>query len=156
MEVFRITSCKYCRDLSGFGAANYPGRWNSKGTYILYTAGSPSLAMLETLVHISSVARMPQFCMIKIQLDISPSDILYIQAKDLPAQWNKYPSPAMLQKIGDKFVEEGKFLVMSVPSAVQPYENNYLINPNHKDFSKIKIVEETGISFDDRLMKVKK
>ena len=46
MKVYRISKCEYIEDLEGTGAARYPGRWNSKGVYILYTAATPSLALL--------------------------------------------------------------------------------------------------------------
>ncbi len=38
----------------GEGAFRFGGRWNSRGTRILYTAGSLSLAALEMLVHLNS------------------------------------------------------------------------------------------------------
>ncbi|MEJ0103503.1 MAG: RES family NAD+ phosphorylase [Bacteroidota bacterium] len=62
MNVYRISKCEYISDLQGTGAALYPGRWHSKGTYILYTAATPSLAMLESVVHISNIA-IASFCM---------------------------------------------------------------------------------------------
>ncbi|MBC8151622.1 MAG: RES family NAD+ phosphorylase, partial [Bacteroidetes bacterium] len=52
MELFRIAQKPYSTDLSGRGAFEYGGRWNEKEHYMLYTSGSRSLAMLETLVHL--------------------------------------------------------------------------------------------------------
>ncbi|MCI0493899.1 RES family NAD+ phosphorylase, partial [candidate division KSB1 bacterium] len=39
-------------DLTGTGARQYGGRWNHKGTGIIYTSESRSLAILEYLVHV--------------------------------------------------------------------------------------------------------
>jgi len=40
---------------------------------------------------------------------------------------------------------------MKIPSVRSPTEFNYLINPLHKDHSKIKIVENKSLDFDSRL-----
>jgi RES domain-containing protein len=40
---------------------------------------------------------------------------------------------------------------MKVPSAVVQGDFNYLINPFHKDYSRIKIVSTERFSFDNRL-----
>jgi len=37
MIVHRITSSKYIRDLSGYGAWKYGGRWNNPSCFMLYT-----------------------------------------------------------------------------------------------------------------------
>ena len=51
MLVYRITGKKYANDISGTGAAIFGGRWNKKGTPVLYTGGSKEIALLETIVH---------------------------------------------------------------------------------------------------------
>ncbi|MDQ3290016.1 MAG: RES family NAD+ phosphorylase, partial [Bacteroidota bacterium] len=37
MIVFRLSKHMYCTDLSGTGALKVGGRWNSKGTALVYT-----------------------------------------------------------------------------------------------------------------------
>ncbi|MCA9448346.1 MAG: RES family NAD+ phosphorylase, partial [Candidatus Omnitrophica bacterium] len=54
MEVFRVAREAYKTDLSGTGARINGGRWNSPGKAVLYTSENRSLAILETLVHITS------------------------------------------------------------------------------------------------------
>ena len=39
---------------TGEGARLYGGRWNSKGTSMVYAASSQSLAALELLVHLDA------------------------------------------------------------------------------------------------------
>ena len=41
-------------DLSGKGAEITGGRWNDKGTPLVYTSTNRSLAALETIVHLNS------------------------------------------------------------------------------------------------------
>jgi len=149
MLVYRISKCKYIEDLSGLGAATYPGRWNGKGTYILYTAQNPSLALLESVVHFSKIPGM-NYCMIAI--DIPDDRIVEMKLSDLPAGWESNPPSEQLKTFGNKFVKEGKYFAMKVPSAILFEENNILLNPNHRDFEKVKIVSKRNLTIDERLL----
>jgi len=149
MRVYRISHCKFINDLTGTGAALYGGRWNSKAVYILYTAASPSLALLESLAHIKNVVSQ-NFCM--ICLDIPEEHVIAIQPDDLPAQWRAFPAPDTLKKLGDNFIKDGRYLALKLPSAIMPEEQNYLLNPAHKDFKKIKIVFSRKIVLDTRVV----
>ena len=148
MKVYRISKCNFINDLSGTGAAMFGGRWSSKGTYILYTAASPSLALLEILVHTSSFSNI-DYCL--LELDIPENKILEIHPEQLPDEWRQLPAPAFLQKNGDEFCNKKDFLVLKIPSAIIPEEYNFLINPNHPDFNKIKVVRKKRITIDQRL-----
>ena len=150
MTVYRIANCQYIDDLSGRGAAMYGGRWNSKEVYMLYTAESPALALLETVVH---VARIPEkgYCM--IELEIPGNSMQAINADQLPADWFSNPAPDHLKTIGDHFIAAHKHLVLSVPSAIMPEEHNLLINPRHADFKKIKITRSRSVAIDGRLLR---
>ena len=148
-KVYRISKCIYIEDLKGTGAANYAGRWHSKGTYILYTAATASLALLESVAHIAAIPE-DDYCMLCIEI---PEDsILTIDIKDLPGNWYANPSPGSLAAIGDYFVRENQYLALQLPSAIMPEDNNILINPNHKDFVKVKVLYRRTIPIDKRLL----
>lgn len=149
MRVFRISNCNYIDDLSGKGAAMYGGRWNSKGTYILYTASTASLALLETVVHFTGLPQQG-FCL--LELDIPGSKQLVLDEKKLSTGWRSYPSPAGLKKLGDDFIKKGEFLSLKIPSAVFPEEFNFLLNPLHPDFKKIRIIRQKPFTLDQRLI----
>jgi len=150
MEVYRISKCEFIDDLSGTGAALYGGRWNSKGSYILYTAATPSLALLESVVHISNIP-VAAYCM--ITLEIPENNILEIERDDLPSNWQNHPPPSVLKKIGDQFLRENKRLSLKLPSAIMPEDFNYLLNPSHPDFKKVKVINRRTVPIDDRLKK---
>ncbi len=150
MKVYRISKCTFIDDLSGTGAAMYGGRWNSKGIYMLYTAATPSLALLETVVHISNIPPSG-YCM--LTLDIPEDSMEEISPDQLPSSWQQNPSPAALRKIGDGFIKENKKMALKLPSAILPEEFNYLLNPSHPSFRKIKLISKREIRFDPRLGK---
>lgn len=153
MRVYRISKCKYIDDLSGTGASFFPGRWHNKGTHILYAAATASLAMLESIVHITSVVSL-NMCM--ICLEVPENSVREIPQTDLPNGWQNNPSPDILKTNGDAFIRENEFLVLKVPSAILPEENNYLLNPLHKDFTKIMVIYNRSISIDNRFFNLKK
>jgi RES domain-containing protein len=150
MRVYRISKCEYINDLNGTGAANYPGRWHSKGTYILYTAATPSLALLESVVHISNIA-VASYCM--ICLSVPEESMQEITAQQLPPDWFVNPPPDVLKNLGNRFVRENKYLVLKVPSAIMPEESNFLLNPSHDDFRKISVIYTRNIPIDERFLK---
>lgn len=75
------------------------------------------------------------------------------QYAGLPATWEESPPPAAAQRIGDVWLAGAASAVLQVPSAVMPVEWNYLLNPAHPDFRRIKIGSETPIQLDPRLIK---
>ena len=148
MIVYRINKCSFINDLSGRGAALYGGRWNNKDTYIVYTAQSRSLALLETVVHIGKVPA-EGYCLATIE--IPDSSIQSIPLEKLPPGWYSNPSPNYLKSIGDNFIRANKYLVLELPSALMMEEHNYLINPAHHAFNKVKIISERKFNIDERL-----
>lgn len=138
--------------LSGKGAAIKGARWNSVGVEMIYTAGNRSLAMAEVAVHLSMATLPADYMMLTIFI---PDDIpvLKLTIDDLPLNWNVFPHPNETQNIGDQFIAQNKYCVLQIPSVVTKGDYNILINPNHKDFSKIKIIDISQFPFDKRLFK---
>jgi RES domain-containing protein len=149
MRVYRIGKCQFIKDLSGTGAALYGGRWNSKGVYVLYTAASPSLALLETVVHLTKPAA-GSFCMLCLELPERSVEVK--KAPELPTNWNLNPPPDDLKKIGDLFISSCASLAVQLPSLIMAEENNILLNPAHTDFAKVKIVYVKPLPLDERLL----
>lgn len=153
MRVFRLSRKKYSSELSGIGASKSGNRWNTKGTEIVYCANSRALAMAEVSVHISLATLPKDFVMMEINIPKSIS-IQTVKEKDLPENWNDFPHFRKTQKIGDDFIYSKKKCVLKVPSAVVKGDYNYLLNPHHQDFRKIKIMNTSVFPFDRRIFKV--
>ena len=152
MEVFRLSKEKHSRELSGKGAALKGARWNSAGIEVIYTAANRSLAMAEVAVHLTLSTIPDDFVMLTIQIPDDVS-ILKLSPSDLPVNWNAFPYPPANQKIGDSFIQENKFCLLQIPSAVTKGDYNILINPNHKDFAKVKITATEKFPFDSRIFR---
>jgi RES domain-containing protein len=152
MEIYRLSKETYASSLSGIGAALKGARWNSAGIEMIYTASNRSLAMAEVAVHFSAATMPSDYMMVTIFV---PDDItlLKLNNSDLPYDWNIFPHPNSTQLIGDRFITESKYCVFQVPSAVTQGDYNYLINPYHADFKRIKIIEIIKFPFDNRIFK---
>jgi RES domain-containing protein len=148
MIVYRISNELYKDDISGNGAAINGSRWNSKNVKMLYTGEHISLSILESLVHLRSIDIPAMQYLLNIQIpDIDFQDILVSKLKK---GWQQHLS--YTQWIGDQFLSAGENLVLKVPSAIVPQEHNFLINPVHKDFKKVKIVGSELLELDKRLL----
>jgi RES domain-containing protein len=152
MEAYRLSREKFAATLSGKGAALKGARWNSIGVELIYTAGNRSLAMAEVAVHFTLATLPGDYMMITVFI---PDDISLqkLNVSDLPTDWNTFPHPSTTQAIGDQFVADNKFCILQIPSAVTKGDYNLLINPNHSDFKRIKIINTDRFPFDKRIFK---
>jgi len=153
MTVYRIEREKYlATTLEGIGAAKADGyRWNSMNTLLVYSSESRALATLEVSMHLDLNEDLPMdrnYVEIDIPDDI---EILELGISDLPNDWDSKPPNLTTQFIGDQFVNDNEFAVLKVPSSVVPPEYNYLINPRHRDASKIKVLSVKPMLFDERI-----
>ncbi len=147
MIVYRLCKEIYAEDLSGKGAELAGGRWNSKGNPALYTAQSIALCVAEIAVH-TPLGILPKDYRL-VHIEIPEND--FLEPKRLPKEWNTFPHIHSTQKLGDKFLKDKKLLTMKIPSAAVQGEFNYIINPKHPEFSKIRIKKIEKFTFDDRL-----
>ncbi|MBK6276519.1 MAG: RES family NAD+ phosphorylase [Saprospirales bacterium] len=151
MIVFRICNTVYSNDISGNGAKMYGGRWNNKGVPVLYTSSTRALAALKILVHISTNNVQPiDFSILSIFLPENSIDEIPLTA--LKTEIDKNGLNSNFKFIGDNWIKSNSSLLLKVPSIVIPEEYNYLVNPLHKNFNKVKIVENKLFRFDNRLV----
>ena len=151
VRVWRITHKRYAKDaFSGEGARIYGGRFNSAGFAAVYTSGSLSLALLESLVQTND-REFFSSC-VYFYADIPESIIQEYKTKMLPDGWDAIPCEPVSQRFGDQWVLGQESAVLKVPSVVLPLEWNYVLNPQHPDFSKIDFSAEVDLPMDDRLM----
>ncbi len=151
IEAWRICKPRYAASaFDGEGASRSPGRWNRRGQRLVYAADSQTLALLELLVHSSmSLARL--YCLIPCSFD--EALVEQLDPATLPKGWRRMLDPgwAPLQELGGAWIESRRSAVLRVPTVIVPGQCNYLINPLHSDFRKIKVGKAIELAPDPRL-----
>ena len=146
-RVYRIVSPRY-PPFDGSGTHRWGSRWISPGQYVVHTAESYALAVLENLVHWQT-STVPKG-LVSVAADI-PDDIEQeeLERRYLPEPRGNGYTP--FREIGDDWYRRGESAVLWVPSVVSPVEANILVNQTHEDFGKIVIHEPTPARVDSRL-----
>lgn len=151
MNIYRIIRNKHLKDdLKGIGASIAPGRWNKKDIPCIYAAESRALALVEHMANVTNEGYtissftirslyLPDDCIIKINID------------KLPQRWRDRPPPVETRDFGTYLLQSKKALAYMLPSTIIPQEFNVIIDPNHSDISKLKILDEHELEFDHRL-----
>jgi RES domain-containing protein len=153
MIVYRICKAKYKKTaFSGEGGLKSAGRWHHKGQPIIYAAATLSLAAIELFVHLGRADS--KIALVNIAAEI-PDGVQMdaIDPESLPKNWNAFPSINATMDLGTAWCASLRSAVLRVPSAIVPGEFNYLLNPQHPDFTKIKIVASDPFSFDSKMWK---
>jgi RES domain-containing protein len=150
LTAWRIVREKHVETaFSGEGAAEYGGRWNLPGTRVAYTSQSRSLAALELLVHLNPPFSF-KYKAIQIEFDESMAETL--PPEEWPADWKAEPPSLLTQKLGSRWAEESRSAILAVPSAIIEEEINYVVNPLHRYFSRIRIGAARDFGIDPRLL----
>lgn len=149
LTVWRLLTARFAYSaFSGEGARLYGGRWNLKGTAMVYTAGSQSLAMLEMLVQDEPLRARYVMLSATLPANLKIERFTPVQ---LPANWRDVGARDQLQVIGTDWLKRGSSAALAVPSVVIPNETNYLLNPRHPSMARIVIGKPQEFITDLRL-----
>lgn len=140
-------------DLSGQGAANDPGRWNSLGVPVIYASTSIALACLETVVHVTGDQGLPLRRWL-VAIDVPAEhwqQRLSLEPAQLPG-WDDTPAGRSSRRWGDQWLLGQVSLLALVPSVIVPEERNALINPNHPGAGSLVATVIRLWTYDSRLV----
>ena len=130
MKVYRVAKARHARNaaamLSGEGAREWGGRFNSPGVRAVYCASTLSLAVLEILVHAQRVAILPEYRFLEVEVPDEAIEIL--QDADIARD---------ATVAGDERLGADGILGFSVASFVLPLERNVVLDPAHPDFTSV-------------------
>ena len=150
LTAWRITKRKHARTaFSGEGARQFGGRWNHPGVSMVYAAETRSLAALEILVHLGSAELLEKYVLFEVGID--EALMTRVEVDKLPKNWRADPPPEKLRALGDEWVLSASSVVLQVPSALIPGENNFLLNPRHPYFPRLRLGKAASFDFDPRL-----
>ena len=149
MQAFRLCRANHPA-YDGEGARRVGGRWNSKGTRVLYMSENRSLAVLEVLVHLS--ASLPDRYVLGAASIPDDVAVEVLDESQLPANWSTLDprEQEITRQMGDEWVVQQRSVILSVPSVILG-ERNYVLNPAHPDFQRIAFAEPVPFRFDIRL-----
>jgi RES domain-containing protein len=150
MILYRITREKYAHDLSGRGRLLSSARWHNH-LPVIYTSVNSATCILEKLVHLLPEEIHHDLTMSILNIGESLSSEK-IGIEQLPSTWKRYPAPDILQRIGNAWLIAKSSPLLFVPSVVDPYSQNVLINPLHPDAAQITVGKVEPFTYDERLM----
>lgn len=126
---------------SPYSASSSAGRWNPKGTRMIYGGSLPSVSLLEYLcIKGNGVATRPWYLVVYDILDETLVGTL--ETASLPVDWNVLPHGKATQDFGKVWLDEKEYPFLKVPSAriniaFYPMEYNILINPDYPDLTNV-------------------
>lgn len=124
MPVWRIgtdTPTYLADDLSGSGAEATDGRWNKKGTPMLYASSSRALACLEALVHLAGGAPLPlnrYLVELAFPEEVWAARVVFDAATHVG--WDAAPAGNVSIEWGDDWTNSKASLLAEVPSIIVP------------------------------------
>jgi RES domain-containing protein len=150
MIVFRIVHKAFSQSLVGSG---HPGRWNKSGQKVIYAAESIALAFLESMIRRQGVGFNEDFKIMFLEI---PQDfsITTIDPASLKPGWDDIRNHSVSQERSSSWYVSLETPVLKVPSVVLPHSFNFVINTEHKDFKKIKIIDLTPLVPDQRIERI--
>jgi RES domain-containing protein len=135
---------------SGEGPKRYGGRWNSPGNALVYVSEHQSTAALEVIAHNLPLSAEFEYKAFRLEWADGLTEVL--PARQLPSNWRISPPSSETMEVGDQWVREKRSAILAVPSAISPDDRNFLLNPKHPDFKRIRIAPSIDYLFDARLL----
>jgi RES domain-containing protein len=134
-------------DLSGLGGLRFSARWHTRGRPVIYAAEHPAGALAEFLAHLDLDDMPERFQLLTIEAAAGAKSAS-LDPASLPRSWKRNLNAT--RAAGDRWLAEGRSLLLRVPSALVPEAFNVLINPLHPHISKLKIVNKARVPLDSR------
>ncbi|OGA06123.1 MAG: hypothetical protein A3D95_00940 [Betaproteobacteria bacterium RIFCSPHIGHO2_12_FULL_69_13] len=148
---YRIVKARHARAaFSGEGARLAGGRWSLPGDTVVYASASLALAAIETFVHLGESGLHLRFVHFRIEI---PEGAAIERCTKPPPHWRAEPPRDESMRYGSRWLRSGRTAVLQGPSAIVPSESNYLLNPRHPDFRRIRIGRALPFVFDPRMWK---
>ncbi len=142
-------------DLSGTGARVTGGRWNARGTPMLYASSSRALACLETVVHLGGGVALPlNRYLVRIDIPAALWATRTVFDANQHVGWDALPAGRVSIAWGTAWAARGDSLLAQVPSVIVPEEHNLLINPAHPQAARLRVAKLRRWLYDPRALRL--
>jgi RES domain-containing protein len=152
MLLWRLSGQLHADAFDGGYGLLFDGRWNTVGRAITYCATSPSLCVLEKLIHIEDPALLPALMMLTYDAPHGLG-IDAIGLDDLPDDWRHRET--WTQQTGDAWHGSRPNALLRVPSVIVPLPGspdvNVLINHDRPASARIVLRDMVPFTLDTRL-----
>lgn len=138
-------------NLAGIGAERTGGRWNRKGTRMVYASTSRALACLETLTHLGSGDLPLNRYLVAITVPDAAWAARTVFHPATHLGWDAEPAGLVSLDWGTAWAGAGASVLADVPSVIVPEESNVLISPRHPDAATLGAVKVRKWTYDARL-----
>jgi RES domain-containing protein len=150
VRIWRISNFS---DLSGVGGLKVDGRWHDRGRPVVYAADHPASALLEVMVHLEidfeDLPTTYQLLGIDVPDDVAVETVGVTDIERISQDWAS--DPRVTRDVLRPWFAEARTVMVSVPSVIVPFAQNYLINPRHKDAARIRVSHVARYPHDPRL-----
>jgi RES domain-containing protein len=117
---------------------------------VVYTSGSLDVAIRE-LAHTDPDALSSNTASYEIEIpDTVP--VAFLDLTALPHDWCEIDDHPGCRAVGDRWLSDGAYPVLAVPSAVVNGAWNYLVNPVHAEARQVRVVTSAPVQLDRRLL----
>ncbi len=136
---------------SGEGARRFGGRWNPKNSPAVYGSEHLSLAVLEFRVNQGGYDPEDMYVYFRFEFDAALIEFVESPPEEWLVRFKGDGSITAAQAFGKEWLLQKRSAVLSVPSSVIRIERNFVLNPQHEDFTKIGVKPGAKLDLDSRL-----
>jgi len=149
-QLWRLYRSRYGPGLDGTGGLMASGRWHARGEPVVYFGGSAAIVVLERLAHIDPDLLPDDLEIACFEVSEAIAEIKAEEIAPLPVAWIQ--DETVTRRIGSLWRKQGASCLLTVPSAILPEESNFLLNPQHPDAARLRLVRSRRFHFDPRLI----
>jgi RES domain-containing protein len=148
-SLWRLYRTAHGPGLDGIGGLFADGRWHSLGERVVYFGGSAAIVVLERLAHTDPDLLPNDLQLASFEFSDPVPRTQVEEFAALPPNWQRNENAT--RAIGASW-RCGSSCLLEVPSAILPEERNFMLNPDHPDARRLKLVQHRRFTFDPRLI----
>lgn len=148
--LWRLYRTRHGPGLDGIGGIFADGRWHQRGARVVYFGGSAAIVVLERLAHTDPDLLPDDLRLACFEFPEPVAQTRVEELAPLGADWTRDENAT--RGMGRQWRQLGSSCLLAVPSAILPEESNFVLNPEHPDAKRLRLVRERPFSFDSRLI----